>query len=81
MNVSIVLVLVFGNLKNFITFPFSVVLAYPVPTPTEGNSFAMDGSTVRMQSITKMVIRKAMTMSETIQATAINTVNPSIMNI
>ena len=41
----------------------------------------MDGSTVRMQSITKIVMRKAMTMRETIQATAMNTVNPSIMNI
>ena len=61
---------------------YSVLIeAYPVPTPTEGNSFAMDGSTVRMQRITKIVMRKAMTISETIQATAINTVNPSIMNI
>ena len=56
-------------------------IPYPVPTPTEGNSFVMDGSTVRMQSITKIVMRKAMTMRETIQATAMNTVNPSIMNI
>ena len=60
--------------------PF-VIQPYPVPTPTEGNSLAMDGSTVLMQSITKMVIKKAITMRETIHATAMNTVNPSIMNI
>ena len=56
------------------------LVSYPVPTPTEGNSFVMDGSTVRMHNITNMVMRKAMTMSETMQATAINTVKPSIIN-
>ena len=67
-------------MRIFIFVYLLLLVSYPVPTPTEGNSFVMEGSTVRMHNITNMVMRKAMTMSETMQATAINTVNPSIIN-